>query len=150
MVDMAHPSGFCLPQSPQGRRTVHSKPIKKPVVPPVKEQKPEDPQVSGEPGTEVTGRGGKRVGKILPLPGWRSKIAAITPGCGRTLALGLPASSHLSHHDTFSAKATLFRAKAGLATRTHGQVPVYTPERDRAPRAQRPRRVRLCGEGEGG
>ncbi|XP_032977035.1 uncharacterized protein LOC117030898 [Rhinolophus ferrumequinum] len=39
-------------KSPQGRRTVHSKSIKKPVVPPIKEQKLEDPQVSGEPGTK--------------------------------------------------------------------------------------------------
>lgn len=101
MVDVAHQPGFCLPQSSQDRQRVHSEPIEKPVVPPVKEPKPKDPQVSGEPGREVT---------------------------GRTQALGPSSLYLLSHHDTFSAKAIFFRAKAGPATRTHGQVPVYTPE----------------------
>lgn len=127
MMDMAHQLGFCLPQSPQGRRRAHSKPIEKPVVQPVDEQKLEDPQVSEELGTKVTVTGGRRAGEILiSLPGWRSELA-INSGYGRTQALRLPASC-LSHHDTFSAKAATFRAKAGPATRTHGQVPIYTPE----------------------
>lgn len=79
MRDMAHQLGFCLPQSPLGRRRAHSKPSKKPMVSPIEGQKLEDPQVSGERGTEVTGRGGRRVGKIL-LPGWRSEFPVITPG----------------------------------------------------------------------
>lgn len=91
-MDMAHQLGFCLPQSPQGRLRAHSKPIEKPVVQPVEEQKLEDPQVSEELGMKVIVTGGRRGGEILiSLPGWRSELA-ITPGCGRTQALGLPAS----------------------------------------------------------
>lgn len=125
------PTGLCLPQSSRGRQRVHSKPIEKPMMPPVKELKHKDPQVSGELGREVTGRGGRKAGEVfLPLPGWRSELLAMA---GRTQALGPPSLCFFSHHDTFSAKAIFFRAKAGPATRTHGQVPVYTPERGGAP-----------------
>ncbi|XP_034869644.1 uncharacterized protein LOC118016321 [Mirounga leonina] len=48
MVDMAPQMGFRLLQSPRGRRKVYSKPVVKPAEKP----KPEDPQVSREPGLE--------------------------------------------------------------------------------------------------
>lgn len=51
MVDMAPQTGFRLLQSPRGRRKAYPKPVVKPAEKP----KPEDPQVSGEPGLEVTG-----------------------------------------------------------------------------------------------
>lgn len=136
MVDVAHQMGFCLPQSSQEKQRVHSKPIEKPVVPPVKEPQPKDPQVSGKPGGEVTGRGGRKAGEIfLHLPGWRSELLAITLGAwqGGLRPLGHLASASSGHYDTFSAKDIFFRAKAGPATRTHGQVPVYTPEHGGAP-----------------
>lgn len=75
--------------------------------------------------------------------GRRSELPVITPGYGRTQALGLPVPCHFGHHDTFSAKAT-FRVNAEPATRTHGQVPVYTPELGGAPGAQRTSGVSLC------
>lgn len=87
MVDMAHPAGFCLPQSPQGRRTVHSKSIKKPVVPPIKEQKLEDPQVSGEPGTKVTGVA-RGLEKFFPCLGGELKSQPSLQGVGGPWLLG--------------------------------------------------------------
>lgn len=78
MVDMAHQSGFCLPQSPQGRQTVHSKPIRKPVVPPIKEQKPEDLQVSGEPSMGMAGG----LEKFFPCLGGDLKAQPSLQGMG--------------------------------------------------------------------
>ncbi|XP_016063773.1 PREDICTED: uncharacterized protein LOC107533552 [Miniopterus natalensis] len=86
MMEVVHQLGFCLPQSPLGRRRAHSKPIEEPVVQPV-EQKLEDPQVSGELGTEVTGRGGRKPGEILSPPEWRSELPAIDPECASLMPL---------------------------------------------------------------
>lgn len=123
-MDVAYQLGFCLPQSPQSRQKAHSEPVEEPVVQPVEQENLEDPQVCGELGTEVAGGL-----ETFFLPCWEeTELPANAPGCGRTQALGLPAPCHFGHHDTFSAKATFFRLTAGPATRTHGQVPVYTPE----------------------
>uniref|UniRef100_A0A452TR60 Uncharacterized LOC103679567 n=1 Tax=Ursus maritimus TaxID=29073 RepID=A0A452TR60_URSMA len=49
------PTGLRVLQSPRGRWKAHSKPVVKPEAERVEKPKPEDPQVSGEPGLEVTG-----------------------------------------------------------------------------------------------
>lgn len=49
------PTGFRVLQSPRGRRKAHFKPVVKLEAERVEKPKPEDPQVSGEPGLEVTG-----------------------------------------------------------------------------------------------
>ncbi|XP_020938528.1 uncharacterized protein LOC110255271 [Sus scrofa] len=53
MVGVPHQPSFCLPQSSRGGQRAHSKSEEKPVLQPVWQQKPEDPQVSRELSTEI-------------------------------------------------------------------------------------------------
>ncbi|XP_044923698.1 uncharacterized protein LOC123388300 [Mustela putorius furo] len=52
LVDAACQLRVCVLQSPRGRQKAFSNPVVKPKVQPPEKPKPEDPQVSGEPGLE--------------------------------------------------------------------------------------------------
>lgn len=85
---MPHQPGFCLLQSPRGGPGAHLKPEEKPEAQPAEKPEPEDPQVSGELGLEVTGstrisQGGQQeqqvAGETLPPPESNSGLPATSP-----------------------------------------------------------------------
>lgn len=147
MVGVPHQPSFCLPQSSRGGQRAHSKSEEKPVLQPVWQQKPEDPQVSRELSTEVTeppkaeGRGGRRAREFFS---WLDGELKPQPSCPIVLLLGeggpllsgcqsqaISVTMAPSLPDTFF---RFFRAEARPATGSHCHIPVYTPEHGRAHR----------------